>query len=66
MPKTKADCDYEIGHLKAEVEKLKGTIAIAKTQKNPGWQNIVASCQGQISYCKGKIAKLQALKKSLK
>lgn len=66
MPKTKADCDREIAHLKAEIERNKANIAIYKARKNSGWQNAVAQAQGNIAYCKQKIAGLQAQKKSLK
>lgn len=66
MPKTKAACETEIAHLKAEIEGYKARIATAKAQKYPGWQNIVASAQGKIAYCKQQIAGLQAHKKNLK
>ena len=66
MPKTKAECESDIAHLKREIEGYKARIATAKVQKNPGWQNVVAQANGQIAYCKGKIAQLQAHKKSLK
>lgn len=66
MPSTKAACESEIAHLKREIEGYKARIATAKAQKNPGWQNVVAQANGQIAYCKGKIEKLQAHKKSLK
>lgn len=66
MPKTKADCDMEIARLKRELENQKAGIAIAKTYKNPGWKEIVAHKQSEIACIKGKIASLQAHKKTLK
>ena len=66
MPKTKADCEREIAHLKGEIERNKANIAIYKAHKDAGWQNAVAQAQGNIAQCKQKIAGLQAHKKSLK
>jgi hypothetical protein len=66
MPKTKADCDREIASLKRDLEKEKEGMAIAKLYKNPGWKEIVAHKQSQIAQIKGKIASLQAHKKTLK
>lgn len=66
MPKTKAECDSEIALLKRDLENQKAGIDIAKTYKNPGWKEIVAAKKAEIARIKGKIAQLQAQRKSLK
>lgn len=59
MPKTKADCDMEIARLKGEIATLRARIPTYKEKSSKD------STRVSIAQLQGRIAKLQAHKKTL-
>ena len=60
MPKTKADCDMEIASLKSQIAGLRAKIPAYRSK------DMKDAARREIASLQGKIARLQAHKKTLK
>lgn len=64
-PKTKAECDREIARLEGQLASQKATLA--RMKGNPGYGPVaIASVKESIESTKGQIAKMKALRRTLK
>lgn len=64
-PKTKADCDRKIASLEGEIATRKANLA--RMKGNPGYgPSAIAMAKASIENYKGELAKLKALRRTLK
>lgn len=64
-PKTKADCDREIARLEGQIASQKASLA--RMKGNPGYgPAAIASAKASIENSKGELAKMKALRRTLK
>ena len=64
-PKTKADCDRKIASLEREIASRKASLA--RMKGNPGYgPTTIAMTKAGIENYKGELAKLKALRRTLK
>jgi hypothetical protein len=64
-PKTKADCDREIARLEGVIASNKASIA--RMKGNPGFgPGAIASAKASLENHKGELAKMKALRRTLK